>query len=277
MNYIEYTFTVTPSVPGLEIAEAALSELPFESFTIEDGVLKAYIQEELFCEEDFNDMFLWDLPDMEISYEKKIIPQQDWNAVWESNFTPIDVDGKAMVRAPFHAAPTSGIDIIIEPRMSFGTGHHQTTYMMMQHLLAMNIRDLDVCDMGCGTAVLAILAKKLGASHVVGIDIDQWAYDNAMDNITANDTPDITVKLGGAEALGDEKFDILLANINRNILLRYMQAYCAAIREGGHLLLSGFYVPDAPVLIEEAARYGFILENSIEKDHWTALHLRKKE
>ncbi|MBQ8650879.1 MAG: 50S ribosomal protein L11 methyltransferase [Flavobacteriales bacterium] len=277
MNYIEYTFTVTPSVPGLEIAEAALSELPFESFTIEDGVLKAYIQEELFCEEDFNDMFLWDLPDMEISYEKKIIPQQDWNAVWESNFTPIDVDGKAMVRAPFHAAPTNGIDIIIEPRMSFGTGHHQTTYMMMQHLLAMDIRDLDVCDMGCGTAVLAILAKKLGASHVVGIDIDQWAYDNAMDNITANDTPDITVKLGGAEALGDEKFDILLANINRNILLRYMQAYCAAIREGGHLLLSGFYVPDAPVLIEEAARYGFILENSIEKDHWTALHLRKKE
>ncbi|MBQ1276624.1 MAG: 50S ribosomal protein L11 methyltransferase [Flavobacteriales bacterium] len=276
MNYIEYTFTVCPSVPGLEIAEAALSELPFESFTIEDGVLKAYIQEELFCEEDFNDMFLWDLPDMEISYEKKIIPQQDWNAVWESNFTPIDVDGKAMVRAPFHKAPDSGIDIIIEPRMSFGTGHHQTTYMMMQHLLSMDIEGKDVCDMGCGTAVLAILAKKLGGKNVVGIDIDQWAYDNAQDNIQANGTPDITVKLGGAEALGDEKFDILLANINRNILLRYMQGYCDAIRSGGHLLLSGFYVPDAPVLIEEAARYGFKMVGAIEKDHWTALHLRKE-
>lgn len=276
MNYIEYTFTVCPSVPGLEIAEAALSELPFESFTIEDGVLKAYIQEELFCEEDFNDMFLWDLPDMEISYEKKIIPQQDWNAVWESNFTPIDVDGKAMVRAPFHKAPDSGIDIIIEPRMSFGTGHHQTTYMMMQHLLSMDIEGKDVCDMGCGTAVLAILAKKLGGKNVVGIDIDQWAYDNAQDNIQANGTPDITVKLGGAEALGDEKFDILLANINRNILLRYMQVYCDAIRSGGHLLLSGFYVPDAPVLIEEAARYGFKMAGAIEKDHWTALHLRKE-
>lgn len=276
MNYIEYTFTVCPSVPGLEIAEAALSELPFESFTIEDGVLKAYIQEELFCEEDFNDMFLWDLPDMEISYEKKIIPQQDWNAVWESNFTPIDVDGKAMVRAPFHKAPDSGIDIIIEPRMSFGTGHHQTTYMMMQHLLSMDIEGKDVCDMGCGTAVLAILAKKLGGKNVVGIDIDQWAYDNAQDNIQANGTPDITVKLGGAEALGDEKFDILLANINRNILLRYMQVYCDAIREGGDLLLSGFYVPDAPVLIEEAARYGFKMAGAIEKDHWTALHLRKE-
>ena len=276
MNYIEYTFTVCPSVPGLEIAEAALSELPFESFTIEDGVLKAYIQEELFCEEDFNDMFLWDLPDMEISYEKKIIPQQDWNAVWESNFTPIDVDGKAMVRAPFHKAPDSGIDIIIEPRMSFGTGHHQTTYMMMQHLLSMDIEGKDVCDMGCGTAVLAILAKKLGGKNVVGIDIDQWAYDNAQDNIQANGTPDITVKLGGAEALGDEKFDILLANINRNILLRYMQVYCDAIRSGGHLLLSGFYVPDAPVLIEEAARYGFKMAGVIEKDHWTALHLRKE-
>ncbi|MBQ2422237.1 MAG: 50S ribosomal protein L11 methyltransferase [Flavobacteriales bacterium] len=276
MNYIEYTFTVCPSVPGLEIAEAALSELPFESFTIEDGVLKAYIQEELFCEEDFNDMFLWDLPDMEISYEKKIIPQQDWNAVWESNFTPIDVDGKAMVRAPFHKAPDSGIDIIIEPRMSFGTGHHQTTYMMMQHLLSMDIEGKDVCDMGCGTAVLAILAKKLGGKNVVGIDIDQWAYDNAQDNIQANGTPDITVKLGGAEALGDEKFDILLANINRNILLRYMQVYCDAIRSGGHLLLSGFYVPDAPVLIEEAARYGFKMVGALEKDHWTALHLRKE-
>jgi ribosomal protein L11 methyltransferase len=276
MNYIEYTFTVCPSVPGLEIAEAALSELPFESFTIEDGVLKAYIQEELFCEEDFNDMFLWDLPDMEISYEKKIIPQQDWNAVWESNFTPIDVDGKAMVRAPFHKAPDSGIDIIIEPRMSFGTGHHQTTYMMMQHLLSMDIEGKDVCDMGCGTAVLAILAKKLGGKNVVGIDIDQWAYDNAQDNIQANGTPDITVKLGGAEALGDEKFDILLANINRNILLRYMQVYCDAIREGGDLLLSGFYVPDAPVLIEEASRYGFKMAGAIEKDHWTALHLRKE-
>ena len=276
MNYIEYTFTVTPSVPGLEIAEAALSELPFESFTIEDGVLKAYIQEELFCEEDFNDMFLWDLPDMEISYEKKIIPQQDWNAVWESNFTPIDVDGKAMVRAPFHKAPDSGIDIIIEPRMSFGTGHHQTTYMMMQHLLSMDIEGKDVCDMGCGTAVLAILAKKLGGKNVVGIDIDQWAYDNAQDNIQANGTPDIKVKLGGAEALGDENFDILLANSNRNILLRYMQVYCDAIREGGDLLLSGFYVPDAPVLIEEAARYGFKMAGAIEKDHWTALHLRKE-
>ena len=276
MNYIEYTFTVCPSVPGLEIAEAALSELPFESFTIEDGVLKAYIQEELFCENDFNDMFLWDLPDMEISYEKKIIPQQDWNAVWESNFTPIDVDGKAMVRAPFHSAPASGIDIIIEPRMSFGTGHHQTTYMMMQHLLSMDIDGKDVCDMGCGTAVLAILAKKLGGKNVVGIDIDQWAYDNAQDNIQANGVPDITVKLGGAEALGDEKFDILLANINRNILLRYMQDYCAAIRDGGHLFLSGFYVPDAPVLIEEAARYGFKMVDAIEKDHWTALHLCKE-
>ncbi len=276
MNYIEYTFTVCPSVPGLEIAEAALSELPFESFTIEDGVLKAYIQEELFCEDDFNDMFLWDLPDMEISYEKKIIPQQDWNAVWESNFTPIDVDGKAMVRAPFHSAPASGIDIIIEPRMSFGTGHHQTTYMMMQHLLSMDIDGKDVCDMGCGTAVLAILAKKLGGKNVVGIDIDQWAYDNAQDNIQANGVPDITVKLGGADALGDEKFDILLANINRNILLRYMQDYCAAIRDGGHLFLSGFYVPDAPVLIEEAARYGFKMVDAIEKDHWTALHLRKE-
>lgn len=276
MNYIEYTFTVTPSVPGLEIAEAALSELPFESFTMEDGVLKAYIQEELFSQEEFDGMFLWGLTDLEISYCKKIIPQQDWNALWESNFTPIDVDGKAMVRAPFHPAPQKGIDIIIEPRMSFGTGHHQTTYMMMQHLLDTPMCGMDVCDMGCGTGVLAILAKKTGAARVVGIDIDTWAYENALDNIKANDTPDITVKLGGAEALGDEKFDILVANINRNILLRYMQTYCNAVKDGGYLLLSGFYVPDAPSLIQEASLYGFKLHSVLEKDHWTALKLRKE-
>ena len=221
-------------------------------------------------------MFLWGLEGFSISYEKKIIPQQDWNALWESNFSPIDVEGRAMIRAPFHPAPKKGIDIIIEPRMSFGTGHHQTTYMMMQHILDTPCQGKDVCDMGCGTGVLAILAKKCGANNVLAIDIDQWAYDNTLDNIKENNTPDITVKLGGAEALGSQKFDILVSNINRNILLSYMDKYADAVRSKGILLLSGFYVPDAKILIAEAEKYGFSLHSTLEKDHWTALKLVKE-
>lgn len=275
MNYLEFSFSVEPSEPGLEIAEAALSELAFESFTIEDGVLKAYVQEDLFDRKEFDGMFLWSLDDFEISYETKVIEQQNWNALWESNFQPIDVESKAMVRAPFHKAPEEGLDIIIEPRMSFGTGHHQTTYMMMSLLLDTECAGKDVCDMGCGTGVLAIIAAKRGARDVLAVDIDQWAYENSLDNIAANGCPEIRVKQGGVEALGNEKFDIFIANINRNILLRYMADYAAAVRPGGVLMLSGFYVPDAGALTEEAAKYGFRLHKSLEKDHWNALMLTK--
>ena len=258
MNYLEFSFRVTPEDPGLEIAEAALSQLAFESFTIEDGVLKAYVREDLFDKEGFDGMFLWSLDGFDISYETVVVEQQNWNALWESNFQPIDVEGKAMVRAPFHKAPESGLDIIIEPRMSFGTGHHQTTYMM-----------------GCGTGVLAIIAAKQGARDVLAVDIDQWAYENSLDNIKANGCSGIRVKQGGAEELGNENFDIFIANINRNILIRYMADYAAAVRPGGILMLSGFYVPDAWALIAEAAKYGFELHKSLEKDHWSALMLTK--
>lgn len=276
MNYLEFSFSVEPSEPGLEIAEAALSELAFESFTIEDGVLKAYVREDLFDKDGFDGMFLWSLDGFEISYETKVIEQRNWNALWESNFQPIDVEGKAMVRAPFHKAPDKGLDIIIEPRMSFGTGHHQTTYMMMSLLLDTECAGKDVCDMGCGTGVLAIIAAKQGARDVLAVDIDQWAYENSLDNIAANGCPGIRVKQGGAEALGEEKFDIFIANINRNILLKYMADYAAAVRTGGVLMLSGFYVPDAAALTEEAEKYGFKPYKSLEKDHWSAIALVKR-
>ena len=275
MNYLEFSFRVTPEDPGLEIAEAALSQLAFESFTIEDGVLKAYVREDLFDKEGFDGMFLWSLDGFDISYETVVVEQQNWNALWESNFQTIDVEGKAMVRAPFHKAPESGLDIIIEPRMSFGTGHHQTTYMMMSLLLDTDCAGKNVCDMGCGTGVLAIIAAKQGARDVLAVDIDQWAYENSLDNIKANGCSGIRVKQGGAEVLGNENFDIFIANINRNILLRYMADYAAAVRPGGILMLSGFYVPDAGVLIAEAAKYGFELHKSLEKDHWSALMLTK--
>lgn len=275
-DYLEYSFRVTPSEPGLEIAQAALSTLPFDTFTIEDGVLRAYIREDLFDQEAFEDLFLWELEDFVISFDRKSIPQQNWNEQWEKSFTPIDIDGRATIRAPFHPAPASGLDILIEPRMSFGTGHHQTTHMMVEHLLDTSCRGLDVCDMGCGTGVLAIVAAKLGAENILAADIDSWAYENALDNISANDCPRIRVELGGAEVLGDRTFDVFLANINRNILIRYMADYARAVRLGGYLILSGFYVPDNDAIVAEAAKYGFSPVKSLEKDRWSALKFTKK-
>lgn len=275
MDYLEFAFRVTPSDPGLEIAQAALSTLPFDSFTIDDDVLKAYIPENLFVQEDFDDLFLWSLDGFEIEYQVSKIKQKNWNEEWEKNFTPIDVDGRAAIRAPFHPAPASGMDILIEPRMSFGTGHHQTTYMMVAQILDTDCQGKDVCDMGCGTGVLAIAAAKKGAKSVLAADIDEWAYSNALDNVAANRCPQIRVVQGGAEVLGEEKFDLFLANINRNILIRYMADYARGVRPGGHLVMSGFYVPDNEAIVQEAEKYGFSLEKSLEKDRWSSLKFRK--
>lgn len=275
MDYLEFAFRVVPAEPGLEIAQAALSTLPFDTFTIEDEVLRAYIPEELFSRQDFEALFLWQLEDLEIQYTTTRIAPRNWNEEWEKNFTPIDVDGRAMIRAPFHPAPESGLDLIIEPRMSFGTGHHQTTYMMICHVLEMDCTAKKVCDMGCGTGVLAIAAAKTGAQDVLAADIDSWAYENAQDNVAANGCRQIRVVQGGAEALGDETFDIFLANINRNILLKYMPDYARAVRDGGRLVMSGFYTPDNEAIRTEAEKYGFSLEKALEKDRWSALRFVK--
>lgn len=275
MDYLEFAFRVVPAEPGLEIAQAALSILPFDTFTIEDEVLRAYIPEDRFSQQDFDALFLWQLEDLDIRYTTTRIAQRNWNEEWEKNFTPIDVDRRAMIRAPFHPAPETGLDLIIEPRMSFGTGHHQTTYMMVCHVLDMDCAGRKVCDMGCGTGVLAIAAAKTGAQDVLAVDIDTWAYENALDNVAANGCGQIRVVQGGAEALGDETFDILLANINRNILLKYMPDYARAVRPGGRMAMSGFYVPDNEAICNEAEKYGFSLEKALEKDRWSALRFVK--
>ena len=277
MDYLEFAFRITPSEPGMEIAQAALSTLPFDSFSMEDDVLRAYIPEDQFVQADFDDLFLWDLDGFEIDYQISKIEQKNWNEEWEKNFSPIDVDGRATIRAPFHPAPASGMDILIEPRMSFGTGHHQTTYMMVTHVLDTDCAGKDVCDMGCGTGVLAIAAAKKGAKNVLAADIDEWAYGNALDNVAANSCPQIRVVQGGAEVLGSKTFDLFLANINRNILVRYMADYARSVRPGGYLVMSGFYVPDNEAITAEAAKYGFSLEKALEKDRWSSLKFRKEE
>ena len=175
------------------------------------------------------------------------------------------------IRAPFHENPNLEYDIVIEPKMSFGTGHHETTYMMIQHLIGLNLQDKKVLDMGCGTGVLAIFAEMKGANPIDAIDIDNWCYVNSLENVERNSCKNITVLEGDAELLVNRKYDVIIANINRNILLKDMNAYMSCISEKGILLLSGFYKEDIPIIDKEVSKYGMTLDVVIERNNWVSL------
>src|SRR5690606_38666275 len=193
MNYLEYNFTVKPLQPGVEILIAELGFAGFESFVEhEEGVL-AYIQKEEWNETILSDVQILTTSEFDIDFDFKEIEQINWNEEWEKNFSPIVVDNMCSVRAPFHEKSNVEYDIVIEPKMSFGTGHHETTFMMIQHMLTMDFKGKSVLDMGCGTAVLAILAEKLGATKLTAIDIDNWCYLNSLENVERNSCEQITV------------------------------------------------------------------------------------
>ncbi|MDX1365349.1 50S ribosomal protein L11 methyltransferase [Arenibacter latericius] len=269
--YIEYNFTVTPVQPASDILIAELGERGFESFVETDDGVQAYINKE-----DWNSEILKDLPILEnslfaIEYHYVEIEQENWNATWEQNFNPIQVEDQCVVRAPFHEKPNVAYDIVIEPKMSFGTGHHETTYMMMQHILKHDFKGKSVLDMGSGTGVLAILAAMKGAETIDAIDIDNWCYLNAMENVERNNCSHINVYEGTADLLVDQKYDIIIANINRNILLEDIPAYVKCLTKGGILFLSGFYVEDIPKITEKCEEVGLKFENNLEKNKWVAV------
>ncbi|NAS32500.1 50S ribosomal protein L11 methyltransferase [Flavobacteriaceae bacterium R38] len=269
--YIEYTFNVTPVKPGTDILIAELGIVGFESFVeTEEGVV-AYIQQK-----DWNDAILDDVEILEndiftITNTFKEIEQVNWNAEWENNFHAIEVDEICTVRAPFHEKPTTKYDIVIEPKMSFGTGHHETTHMMIQHLLKTDLLGKEVLDMGCGTGVLAILAEMMGAAHVDAIDIDNWCYLNSLENVERNQCKHIKVYEGDAALLENKKYDVIIANINRNILLRDIPVYMACLKEKGVLLLSGFYNDDIGLINEICVNHKLKFVEKIEKNFWVAL------
>ena len=241
MNYIEFKAEISPLEVGRDILIAQLSEIGFESFVETDSGLEAYIQEGEFDEQELTKIPLFEHEDFQISYQTKFIKDQNWNEIWEQSFEPIMVNNTCYVRAPFHEpVKDTEFDIVIEPKMSFGTGHHETTHLMIEELLGMNLENQSVLDMGCGTGVLAILSKKKGAGYVEAIDIDEWAYNNTLENVERNNTNDINVLLGGAECLKDQQFDVIIANINRNILTNDMSHYYKVLKSNGSLLLSGF-------------------------------------
>ena len=235
MNYIEYDFTVSPTEMGAEILTAELAEVGFDSFVDTPTGLKAYISKDLWREDILEDIYLLGNPEFTISYQVTEIEQINWNEEWEKNFSPIVVENLCTVRANFHPIPSTLYDIVITPKMSFGTGHHETTYMMLQQLIPLPLQEVKVLDMGCGTGILAIMAALRGAHDITAIDIDPWCVENATENVQQNNCDFITVKQGEVSAIAGEKYNLILANINRNILLSDIPAYAQSLLPQGVL------------------------------------------
>ena len=276
MDYILLTCKINPSESGNDIITAQLSDLDFESFEETEQGVNAYIQARYFDEEKVKALF-YSLKNIQVEYEQMLIPAQNWNAVWESNFEPVIIDTKCSVRAPFHSKPEGvEFDLVIEPKMSFGTAHHETTSLMISYLLKTDVKGKDVLDMGCGTAVLAILAGMKGAKNITAIDIDPWPVENAKENARNNNVLQIEVIMGGEEQLGEKMFDVILANINRNVLLADMATYSKVLNINGTLFLSGFYKEDLEQITNTAFENGLELVSFETKNNWTGAKFLKK-
>lgn len=267
-HYIGYHFSVSPKVPGAEILLAQLSDTAFESFEETESGISAYVQKPFWTEDILNKIPILQSKDFQIRFSIEEIEQVNWNEVWETNFEPIDVDGKCHIRAPFHPATETEFELVIEPKMSFGTGHHETTYLMIKLLLEENLKGKTVLDMGSGTAVLAILAEKKGAVSIDAIDIDTWCYDNGIENVHRNNCHQIQVLQGDASLLGTKKYDVIIANINRNILLQDISKYARNMNRNGKLFLSGFYQSDLKDIETVCNQHGLFLHKKLEKNNW---------
>lgn len=271
MAYLELSFSVSADEELIEILSARLEELGCDSFLQEELILKAYIEAHLLNMKELNDV-LNESYFQEVSLiSSELLPEKNWNALWESNYQPVIIDHRCRIRAPFHDPdPAFAFDLLIEPRMSFGTAHHETTAQMIALLLDMEVENKKTLDMGSGTAVLAILAAQKGANPVWAVDNDEWAYNNAIDNVVLNKTSHIHVVMGDAEAIKGSSFDIIIANINRNILLNDMHIYREAMNEKGLLLMSGFYESDLPLIQQKAEALGLKYKKHTSSNQWVA-------
>ncbi len=256
---------------AIDILVAELGEVGFESFTEnQDGVV-AYIQKADWNASLLSDIQILQSDEVHFSYEVKEIEQVNWNEEWEKNFEPIVVDNEVSIRAPFHKDPGLAYDIVIEPKMSFGTGHHETTHLMVQHLRSMDLQGQQVLDMGCGTGILAIFAEMKGAKAIDAIDIDNWCYENSIENVERNKCKSISVFEGDSSLLKPKTYDLIIANINRNILLSDMAIYAGSLKNKGTLLLSGFYTEDIEKINACAEKNGLLLDKKLERNNWVGL------
>ena len=277
MDRIKVTYIFSELEPWNEVVIAALSELGFDSFVEIESGIEAYINENEF-DTDLLDVGILkeiqELVQLHVSIEK--IPFQNWNAVWESDFKPVFVEDKLTIIAPFHdPSIVVGLPVIIQPQMSFGTGHHQTTWMMSKILLDMSKVPTKVLDMGTGTGVLAIISEKLGAENVLAIDIEPWSVENTIENAERNNCKNIISKCGDIDLIKGHNFDLILANINKNILKSHLEDYSSAMNQGAKLALSGFFETDVEELISEATKFGLKFDSLITKETWAAIILIK--
>ena len=276
MKYLEVTFTTHPCNETVnDVVSALAGDIGFESFVECEGGIQAYIQQALFNKEVLYEMISeFPIPNAKVEYTVKEAEDKNWNEEWEKNFfQPIVIGDRCCIHSTFHKdTPKTEYEILINPQMAFGTGHHETTSSIISELLDADLKDKSVLDMGCGTSILAILASMRGANPVTAIDIDDWCVNNSKDNIILNQINNITVELGDASLLkGRKRFDVIIANINRNILLADMPQYAACMHAGSELYMSGFYVQDIPVIREKAENLGMKFIHYREKNNWAAV------
>ena len=289
MKYLQATFhingtNITPELMATasDIVSGLASEAGFESFSEEEGSLTGYVQEDLFNRE-LLDALLADfpIPNISVGYDLEKAEYRDWNAAWEEEgFEPIDIDGLCIIHDKKHPVTVGEgqTEVVIDARMAFGTGTHETTQMMVDRLLHTDLKDKRVLDCGCGTGILSIVASKAGASSVVAYDIDEWSVDNTLHNAQLNEAENIEVLTGDIHVLSHISgvFDIVMANINRNILLADMPSMCEVLAVGGTLMLSGFYESDVAALTEEAERLGLTLQSKSSIGDWVSLSFLSK-
>lgn len=279
MNYIKLICTITASDLGLtrEILTQELADAGFESFEEIPKGMNAYIQAPSFSDKLYQLLPKTILDLAKVSYTYETIKDQNWNETWEKNFQPVLIADKCYIRAPFHPSNNDvPYQIVMEPKMAFGTGHHETTSLMIEQMLSLDFKGKQVLDMGCGTGVLAMMASKLGADHVLAIDIDEWSYKSSMENCTMNGVKNVTIELGDIELIAGKTFHVILANINRNILLNQIPHYANTLVQQGLLLMSGIYRTDFDMIRQAAEDNGFTNLSVIEKNNWIAVLFKKK-
>lgn len=275
MDYTEVSFNIEPIYPGSEILIAGLAEIGYESFEETDFGVKAYIHSKSYKQEEIDNLSILKGDEFAISYSVSHIKNQNWNEVWESSYEPVMIKNQIYIRASFHAENKSvKYQLLIEPKMSFGTAHHETTSLMMELLLDLKMEGKNVLDMGCGTGILAILSEMMGSSKILAIDNDLNAFENTLENITKNKCRHINVEMGGVEKITGN-FDFILANINKNILLSDMKDYVTHLNNQGRILFSGFYEEDMADIKKQANTHNLTFEKHLKKNRWVAAIYKK--
>ena len=280
MDYLELTISIMPRNPWAEILTAELADLGFESFVDTEDGIQAYgllknIELDTVVK---NSILSYENEGVHFEFTQKVIPHQNWNAVWESDFHPVEVEEYLTIIAPFHSKENlKGMIVEVQPQMSFGTGHHQTTWLMSKALFELDRMPESVLDMGTGTGVLAIIAEKLGAKALVGIDIEDWTVINARENIERNACKSIEIMCGDVDLIEGRKFGLIIANINKNVLKSHIESYSRALEYGGILLLSGFFDSDVDELITFSNAHNLKMNKIYSKESWAGIQLIKEE